>query len=307
MKDLAGHVAREARLAHPETYQRLGYACAALLLASAAVHAVVFLVDGGSWQGPISWRKPIVFGLSFGITLLTLTWFLTFFRMRKATGWVVISILAFASLTEVFLISMQRWRGVESHFNESTTFDGTVFSWMGMLVALIALVTVFITVRSFARLDAAPSLAWAIRLGLLLMLASQAVGVQMIAEGGNTFGDAGSLKLPHAVTLHAVQVLPAIALLLGLSYSSEQRRVKVVLLGATGYVGLIAATVIQTYAGRAPFDAGVGSTAFALIGLGLLGASGLIALNGLRTRPMAEADLEQAERRPRTPSHRHVG
>ena len=46
--------------------------------------------------------------------------------------------------------------------------------------------------------------------GLLLMLLSQAVGVQMIAEGGNTFGAAGALKLPHALTLHAVQVLPAL-------------------------------------------------------------------------------------------------
>ena len=30
----------------------------------------------------------------------------------------------------------------------------------------------------------------------MLMLVSQAVGVQMIAEGGNTFGAAGALKVP---------------------------------------------------------------------------------------------------------------
>jgi len=43
-----------------------------------------------------------------------------------------------------------------------------------MLVALIALTTVLVTARSFMQMDAPPSLAWAIRTGLVLMLVSQA-------------------------------------------------------------------------------------------------------------------------------------
>jgi hypothetical protein len=59
-------------------------------------------VDGwprhsGPWQGPVSWRKPVVFGLSFGTTILTLGWLLTFFGIRKATGWVLLSVLGIAS------------------------------------------------------------------------------------------------------------------------------------------------------------------------------------------------------------------
>ena len=91
---------------------------------------------------------------------------------------------------------MQTWRGVPSHFNEETSFDATVFSLMGMLVSLIALTIVAVTIRAFLRLDAAPSLALAIRLGLLLMLVSQAVGAQMIAEGGNTFGGRARSRCP---------------------------------------------------------------------------------------------------------------
>ena len=119
---------------------------------------------------------------------------------------------------------MQTWRGVASHFNESTPFDAGVFSLMGMLVMILGVMTVLITVWSFVRLDA-PSLRLAIRLGLVLMLVSQAVGVQMIVEGGNTFGSEGALKVPHALTLHAVQLLPALALVLLASEFTERRRV----------------------------------------------------------------------------------
>ena len=204
--------------------------------------------------------------------------------------------LAVASVGEVFLISMQKWRGVASHFNENTAFDTSVFSMMGMLVALVAIVSVVITIRSFLRSEAPPSLAWAIRLGLVVMLVGQAVGVQMIAEGGNTFGAAGALKVPHAVTLHAVQVLPALALLLAVSDFPERLRLRVVALGAIGYGCLITATMVQTYAGRGPLDPEFGSSAIALVGLALLGTSGLIALNGIRSRvrPPAAAPRVQS-------------
>jgi hypothetical protein len=34
----------------------------------------VLVVTGGSWEGPVSWRKPMSFGLSFGVTLATIGW-----------------------------------------------------------------------------------------------------------------------------------------------------------------------------------------------------------------------------------------
>jgi uncharacterized membrane protein len=280
MADLV-RINRVGRFVPAASYQRLGYACGAVLLLSGLVHVGVYVVDGGAWTGPISWRKPIVFGLSFGVTLMTLSWVIGLLRPRKAVGWLVLGVLSVASLAEVALISMQRWRGVASHFNESTSFDGAVFSMMGLLVALIALMSIVVTVWALVRIDAPPSLALAIRAGLLLMLVSQAVGAQMITEGGNTFGAAGALKLPHAVTLHALQVLPAIALLLSLVDSPERHRVKVVSVGAAGYTFLIAATMVQTYGGRAPTDVGVVSTALALCGLALLVSSVVVTLRDL--------------------------
>jgi hypothetical protein len=289
MRGLVADLSRTGRFTPAEGYQRFAYWCAALLVLSGIVHLGVYVVDRGPWEGPLSWRKPIVFGLSFGIALATLSWVMTFIRPRRLWGWVLIGVFSVASVLEVALITMQTWRGVASHFNEDTPFDGMVFSAMGMLVAMVALVTVAIAVRALFSLDAPPSLALAIRAGLVLMLVSQAVGVQMIVEGGNTFGADGALKVPHAFTLHVAQVLPALAILLLVTESPERRRIKVVVMAAVGYGLVIASTGLQAYAGRAPLDLDAMTTALALVGLALMLASALLALRGLARRPQPPA------------------
>src|SRR5918993_4166544 len=113
------------------SYQSFLYAAGVLLLASGLVHSVVFLLDGGGWDGPLSWRKPILFGFSFGITVLSLGWVLSFLPRRRRLGWLLAGPLGVASVAEVLLITMQRWRGVPSHFNEATAFDAAVFNAMG--------------------------------------------------------------------------------------------------------------------------------------------------------------------------------
>jgi hypothetical protein len=241
-------------------YQTFLYGAGVLLLASGLFHTLVFLLDGGGWDGPLSWRKPILFGFSFGITVLSLGWVLSFLPRRRRLGWLLAGTLGVASVGEVFLITMQRWRGVPSHFNETTAFDAAVFNTMGGLVAMAALVVVAVTVGSFASLRATPSMAWAIRVGLVLLVAGQLLGGAIIANGmsksdaqavaaGSTFGAAGGMKVPHAVSLHAVQLLPALAWLLGLTGWAELRRTRVVLVAAAGYLGLFAVTVLQTFSG----------------------------------------------------------
>jgi hypothetical protein len=141
-------------------------------------------------------------------------------------GWLLAGPLGVASVAEVLLITMQRWRGVPSHFNEATAFDAGVFNAMGVMVAVAALVIAVVTVLSFTSLRAAPSMVVAIRVGLVLLVAGQLLGGAIIANGmgkseaqaiaaGSTFGAAGGMKVPHAVSLHAVQLLPALAWLLG--------------------------------------------------------------------------------------------
>jgi hypothetical protein len=281
MSAVTNEILHAGRFTPAASYQKLAYACAALLLASGVFHGFVFLIDGGAWEGPVSWRKPIVFGLSFGIMLMTAGWIVGLMRMRNVTGWIVVGVLSVASVLEVFLITMQRWRGVASHFNESTQFNETVFSMMGLLVTFVAAISVLVTIRSFWPMEAPASLAWAIRIGLALMLVSQAVGVQMIAEGGNTFGAAGALKVPHAFTLHALQVLPALALLLVIAEFTESQRLELIALAGVGYGLLIGSTMAQAYAGLAPLEPSNLATSLAASGLVVLAVCLGITLRGV--------------------------
>ncbi len=282
--------------AQAEGYQRFLYRVGALLILSGLFHVVVFAVDGGSWAGPVSWRKPIVFGLSVGITAVSIAWFMTFLPLSRRAGWALAGTLAATGALEVFLIDMQRWRGVASHFNDDTAFDEFVFISMGILIGFVAAVIVVVTVRSLITLRAPPSLAWAIRLGLLLMVASQGLGGQIIdngldavdVAGAATFGESGALKVPHAVTLHAAQVLPAVAWLLLFSHWSERRQTQIVLLVAAGYGGLVAMAMVQTYSGLPPLDLRVASLVLLSASAALIATAVASTLTALYQRGTAE-------------------
>ena len=44
-----------------EDYQKFLYLIGTMLLISAVIHSVVLIATGGSLEGPVSWRKPILF------------------------------------------------------------------------------------------------------------------------------------------------------------------------------------------------------------------------------------------------------
>src|SRR5690242_4815715 len=60
---------------------RVAYVTAAAVFTSGLVHLGVLLVSGGSWEGPLSMRKAMTFGLSFGLTLATVAWATSYLTM----------------------------------------------------------------------------------------------------------------------------------------------------------------------------------------------------------------------------------
>ncbi|WP_279581300.1 hypothetical protein [Fodinicola feengrottensis] len=142
-------------------------------------------------------------------------------------------------------MTMQAWRGVPSHYNLETTFDGIVARTLAVGGAVLVVTIVTLTILSFRSApDTAPSMRLAVRAGLLCLDAALAVGVAMIAKGmllvfeGQqqlAYATGGSLKPEHAVTMHAVLVLPVLAWLLTFTRWSERRRGQVVWLGIAGY------------------------------------------------------------------------
>ncbi|WP_167138204.1 hypothetical protein [Diaminobutyricimonas sp. TR449] len=274
-----------------------------LLLVSALVHAVVFLASGTPWEGPVSWRKPILFGFSFGITAVTIALFAGAIRMRPWLAWAMLGTLAVTSVAETALITLQTWRGVPSHFNFTTAFDALVFSAMGAVVSVIALVLVVLTVLTFTSMRDVPgSVKLAIRAGMVLLLVGQALGGMIIAVGippvvtgdeaaafgaeGVLFGEAGILKSPHGVAMHALQVLPLLAWLAPVAGLAESRTRRAVLAATIGYTLVLGVSLLQTFTGQAPFALGVPMLALALVGILLVavpyGRVGLALLGRLR-------------------------
>ena len=246
-------------------YQSFLYAIGALFAISAAVHSIAFFIYGGPWEWPVSWRKPIAFSASFAVILPSLAWVMGFLPARRRAAWILSAALGTASVFEVSLIALQQWRGVPSHFNDATDLDSGIFAAMGSFVGIIAVSIVVLTLWTLRPLDAPPSVALAIRTGMVLLLAGQALGGAIIANGVpqvgdrpigslNIFGEAGVMKVPHSVALHALQVLIVLAWLALFTRWDESRRTRVVGAACAGYSGLLLVSTFQTFSGLAPFD-----------------------------------------------------
>jgi hypothetical protein len=233
--------------------ERISYAVAAVLVASGLFHLAVAAVDPRPWEGPLSWRKAVTFGLSFGVTLASITWVSRSLRLADRSRAWLLGVFAVDCVVEVAGITVQAWRHVPSHFNTETPFDTAVAMSLAAGGGVLIVVLGTMAVTAFrGRIDGSTSVRLALRAGFALLLAGLAAGAAMIARGETlirsghrqqAYDTAGFLKGFHAVTLHGVLVLPALAWLLSRTRLSERTRTRVVAAGIGGY-GLAALVVL---------------------------------------------------------------
>ncbi|MET7328722.1 hypothetical protein [Nonomuraea sp. NPDC005650] len=236
---------------------RLWYLVGVLLMLAGLVHLGVFVVDGGPWEGAVSWRKPFTFGVSFGLSVLTLTWVSQFVRVRARP--LLVGAFAVASTLEVALITLQAWRGVPSHFNMETAFDTTVARTLAAGGGVLIAIAIIMTIAAFRPdPDLAPSMRLAVRAGFATLLAAMAFGAVMIAQGvievvtGNqqlAYTVATTLKPAHAIFMHGVLLLPALSWLLSRTLPSEDSRVRWIRLATWLYVAIATAVSALALAG----------------------------------------------------------
>ena len=241
------------------TIERVSYLVGAVLLLSGVFHLGVLVLSGGSWAGPVSWRKPATFGLSFGLTLVTVAWVTSYLRIGARTRAVLLGVFAADCVAEVAGITVQAWRHVPSHFNMETGLNTAVS--MSLAVGGAILIAVLVTFAVFAFRgdpDAAPSMRLALRAGFATMLVALASGAVMIARGVTlvrtghqelAYQLGGFLKPVHGVSLHGVLVLPVVAWLVGRLDWAESRRTLVVTLAAAGYAVAIAVALVWSLVG----------------------------------------------------------
>ncbi|GIJ48021.1 hypothetical protein Val02_49070 [Virgisporangium aliadipatigenens] len=262
MKALLGMVWRAVRPVG--AFQRSVWWAGTLLVFSGAAHLVVAAVDGGSWWGPVSWRKPVAFGFSMGLLFWSLVWIL---RQAPQRWWVRVpaGIVAFCGTVEVGLITMQRWRGVASHFNDTTPVDAGIWSAIGTLILPLTLGVAWLTVAVLARFPGSIASRIAAVTGLAAVLAAGAIGKDMAAIGEAAFdatgqvpadilfGAAGSAKLAHAVGLHGIQILALLAIGLDAGRLRPRQGGLAMLAAALGFAAVFGAVAATAYAGRAPY------------------------------------------------------
>ena len=259
------------------TMFRLPVLIGAILFTSGLLHLLVLFVKGADWDGPLSLRKPALFGISSGVTVWSIAWILTQFVPRRGDQRLA-NLLSGGLLLEVSLITLQQWRGVSSHFNRSTPVDAVIESTMLGLILLVTTGIAWLCWRTRWLRPMATSQAIAIRAGLWLLLVSCGLGLLITITGEmnlakgrppDLWGPAGVLKYPHGAVLHAVQTLPLLAFLMHkfrVRFSSGMMRSAV-----AAHLLFLGHALWQTFLGRARMDVDVTSAV-------LLAASGVLLL-----------------------------
>ena len=215
-------------------------ATAALMLLVFAGSLAGIALDDRIITGAPAWLKPAKFAISTAIFCGTLAWLFRYItvwpRFVRAMGWIVASVL----ILEVAIIDAQAVRGVTSHFNVSTTFDGILWSIMGTAIAVLWLASIGILAALFQQKFDNRAWGWWLQMGMLITVLGSAAGGLMTAPtpqqletlragkpsrvvGAHTVGgpdggaglpgvgwstEHGDLRIPHFMGLHGLQILP---------------------------------------------------------------------------------------------------
>ncbi|MEU8077766.1 hypothetical protein AB0B31_20210 [Catellatospora citrea] len=282
-----------------------------VMAAVLVVAALGLVVDDRTVGGQPVWLKPAKFAVSIAVYGLTLAWLLGHLRRgRRVARWAAYVIVVM-SVLEVGIIVFQAARGRASHYNEATPLDEALWRAMGMTIVVLWVATVVLTVLLWR--DGMPdrASAWAVRLGMLLLLlgllqgftmvvptaeqlaldeqgvdtlmGAHAVGVRdggpgMPLTGWSTTG--GDLRIGHFVGIHGLQAVLLFAMLLPALVADVARRTRLVFVFSFGYAGLLVLVTWQALRGQ-PLLAPDGLTL--VVAGGLFAATALGALLAWRS------------------------
>jgi len=159
-------------------------------------------------------------------------------------------------------------RATTSYYNLKTSFDGMVFSIMGIMIIFNTLFILLTLVLFLTRAKELPNAyLWGIRLGLFFLLLGSMEGAVMITRLGHTVGLAdggpgmpllnwstrgGDLRIAHMLGLHALQIIPLAGYLITKWKASDPPRRQLAYLGgfAALYLAVTALLFWQAMSGR---------------------------------------------------------
>jgi len=250
-----------------------------------AVTLVGLAVDPRTVLNAPAWLKPFKFGISTAFYSFTLLWMLNFVQGHRRLVSVSAWITAVGFAIEIALITLQAVRGVPSHFNFTTPFDGALYSVMGAIIMAVWLAGLLAAILLMRQPLTDQAFGWAVRLGLITALAGAGVGALMTqptpanidyitehqapppAIGAHSVGvtdggpglpivgwsiEGGDLRVGHFVGLHGMQMIPLLAWLLLQRFSrlGAGRRLALAWTVGLGYLGLTGLLTWQALRGQ---------------------------------------------------------
>lgn len=105
------------------TIERACYVLAAVMVTSGVVHLALAAVIGAPWSGPVSLRKAVTFGVSFGVLLALLTAVTRSTRSGPLLRRWLLGALALASVGEVLAATVLGWRRVTAQTVTAAPLD----------------------------------------------------------------------------------------------------------------------------------------------------------------------------------------
>jgi hypothetical protein len=237
--------------------ERAAYWTGGLLILSGVIHLAILTTSGGTWEGPLSLRKPATFGLSFGLTLVNVTLIASFVPFKSRSRALLLGLFTAACVLETSLVSLQAWRGVPSHFNVETPLDAAIAQTLAFGGFTLVAIIIVLTVAVFRHGRALPQpLGLAIRAGFVALVGAQIAGGVMIATGmrlvfgGDPLGayaTGGWLKPVHGVLMHGILVLPLLAWLMAKSHWDERSQMRGVHTAIAVYALVVTVSVVMAF------------------------------------------------------------
>ena len=253
------------------------------MLALTVIALVVLVVDPRMITGMPLWEKPLKFSLSVLIYSVTLSWLLGQLPRRRRLAWWAGTMAAAFLAVEMIAIYGAAVADTTSHFNVSTPFSAAIWGTMAVSIVIVWAATILVAVLLFRADLGDPARSFAIRSGLIIAVIGMGLAFLMTSPttaqlshfqgiaGAHTVGlpdggpglpllgwstVAGDLRIPHFVGMHAMQVIPIIALLLELgsrrvsALRDSGTRLGILMVIAALYLGVIAVLTLQALSGE---------------------------------------------------------
>ncbi|TGK21224.1 hypothetical protein EHO61_05100 [Leptospira fluminis] len=191
-------------------------------------YLVLMAFDERTVLGINPWIKPAKFAISIWIFNWTMGWILDRLNSEYSKFKSKAELyFAVAMAVELSLITLQAARGVSSHFNQSTPFDGIVYGIMGLFIFPVIPVAILIDrkfIKPISGLD--DRIVLSIRMSLWIFVFASLAGSYMSAINAHSVGvpdggegipllnwskQGGDFRIAHFLGIHSLQILPIFA------------------------------------------------------------------------------------------------